>query len=252
MVSRRVAFVSDIHGNLPAFSAVLEELERRGPFDAIVGGGDFAAAGLYPTECVERLRSLGWPCVRGNTEEWVVEAATDGRMPARDVPEEMQARGPALRAVDRWCAERLSDDAIQYLGQLPLCWQMDGPSGQRLVFVHATPSSPHPVIAPDATDELMEHVLEDADAQVLLYGHIHFAYLRQVGDKTIGCIGAVGMPMDGDPRPCWAIAEDNGAGWRVEHVRVEYDRDGYLANLAASDFPNAGAHAAAIRAAGAS
>jgi len=249
MATSRVAFVSDMHGNLPAFEAVLAELERRGPFDVIVGGGDFAAAGLYPAECVARLRALGWPAVRGNTEEWVVEAATDGATSARGVPKEMQARGEGLRAVDRFCAERLDDDALEYLGNLPLSWETDGHSGQRLVFVHANPWNTHAVIAPDADDAVLEQALDAADAQLLLYGHIHYAYQRQVGDRTIGCIGAVGAPMDGDPRPCFAIAEDDGGGWRVEHVRVEYDREAYFEDLSASDFPNAEAHVAALRAA---
>ncbi|MEZ4572104.1 MAG: metallophosphoesterase [Thermomicrobiales bacterium] len=61
----RLAFASDMHGNLPAFEAVVAEIERRGPFDGIFGGGDSVINGLYPFECVQKLIDLEWPCVKG-------------------------------------------------------------------------------------------------------------------------------------------------------------------------------------------
>lgn len=250
MAISRVVFVSDMHGNLPAFEAVLAELERRGPYDAIVGGGDFALGGLYPAECLARVQQPGWACVRGNTDEWVVEAATGGQIPAREVPEEMANRGEGLRAMDRYCAERLSTEEVEFLAGLPLMWRMVGPSGRTLAFAHATPWSSHPPFLPDASDAALTQLIDASEADVLLYGHIHRAYLRMVRGRLVGCIGAVGIPADGDPRPCFAIAEDAGDGWSVAHARVQYDRDAYLAELEASDFPNATEQAAMIRSAG--
>lgn len=250
MALSRVAFVSDMHGNLPAFEAVLGELERRGPFDAIVGGGDFAQGGLYPSECLARLRQPGWSCVRGNTDEWVLEAATGGRTLAHEVPPAMADRSAELRAVDRFAADRLSSDDVDFLASLPLLWTGEGVSGRKLAFAHATPWSSHPPVMPDAPDDALTQLLTAAHADALLYGHIHRAYLRVVTGKQVACIGAVGIPADGDPRPCFAIAEDSCAGWTVTHVRVDYDRAAYLAALETSDFPNAAGQAAMIRSAG--
>jgi diadenosine tetraphosphatase ApaH/serine/threonine PP2A family protein phosphatase len=94
-------------------------------------------------------------------------------------------------------------------------------------------------------------MLDEGEADTLLYGHIHYAYTRQVGERTVACVGSVGVPLDGDEHPCFLIAVDDGSGWALEHVRVSYDRDRYLAELARSDLPNASSSIEMIRKAGA-
>ena len=64
----RVAIVSDIHGNRRAFEAVLADMRQAAP-DLILHGGDLAAGGAQPAEIIDQVRSLGWPGVRGNTDE---------------------------------------------------------------------------------------------------------------------------------------------------------------------------------------
>src|SRR5438552_15751837 len=64
----RIAIVSDIHGNLTAFEAVLADLQQAAP-DLILHGGDLADGGASPAEIVDRIRDLGWPGVLGNTDE---------------------------------------------------------------------------------------------------------------------------------------------------------------------------------------
>lgn len=242
----RVAFVSDMHGNLAAFEAVIAHLERLSNLDAVVAGGDYAFNGALPGECVARLRELGWPAVRGNTDEWIVQMATDGRVPVRDCPDEA-AHDEAMKERDRWAVDRLSEDDIAFLTDgLVFDWSTTGPSGQRLKFVHATPWSTHVSIGPDANAATANEMLDRAEADVLLYGHIHFAYLRELDGRQLGCIGAVGIPFDGDPRPCFAIAEDTGDGWTIEHARVDYDQDAYAQQLLASGMPGADGVARAV------
>src|SRR5439155_8425219 len=138
--------------------------------------------GAFPAECLGAVRSAGWPCVRGNTDEWAVEAATDGRVPARGY-EPAQEHSAVQRQVDAWAAERLSADDVVFLQHLPLDWRTTGPSGQRLTFVHATPWSTHPAVMPEADEMLARRMLDEADTDVLLYGHIHTAYVRHVGER---------------------------------------------------------------------
>ena len=242
----RLAFASDMHGNLAAFEAVLAEIERRGPFDTVIGGGDFAFNGLYPAECVRRIRPLGWTCVRGNTDEWVVQAATEGRIPVQNCPPE-QAHGPELIERDKWAAARLMPDLVAYLAEMPLAWSILGPSGQSLKFVHATPWSAHPAVRADASEHEKREMLDRGEVDVLLYGHIHHAYIQTIDGRTLACIGAVGLPFDGDPRPCFAIATDEGDGWSIEHVRVNYDNEAYARELEASDMPGVAGVAGIVR-----
>lgn len=244
----RAAFISDIHGNFPAFQAVLAELDRRGPFEYVVGGGDFAFGGIYPAECLALVRERQFECVRGNTDEWIVELATDGRVPAQGYRPEDRHSG-AVADNDRWQVAHLDSAAIQFLADLPLDWRVVGPSGRRLGFVHATPWSAHENVMPDAPDEVADRMLDAAEVDTLVYGHIHIAYQRDVGSRALACAGAVGLPLDGIPRPSFLIASDEGDGWRLEHVRVEYDREAYAEQLLASDMPNAAVFAGRVRAA---
>lgn len=242
----RLAFVSDMHGNFPAFEAVLAELERRGPFDAIYGGGDYAFNGLYPAECVQTLIDRGWECVRGNTDEWLVEAATDGAVPAQNVPDGMEHSG-ALRERDEWTAAKMSPAQIEFLKALPLSLEFTGPSGQTLALVHATPWSSHPPVWHDADVAEKREMLDRAGSDALIYGHIHYAYQQDIDGKTICCMGATGSPFDGDTSACFAIATDDGDGWAFEHVRAEYGVEGYAQELEASDMPGADGAAKIVR-----
>jgi predicted phosphodiesterase len=246
----RVAFVSDIHGNLPALEAVLEELARREPFDRVVGGGDYATGGLFPKECIDRVRDRDWDFVRGNADEWLVEIATEGEIPAEGwVPE--VAPDEKSKEVMRWNVEYLDPDSVSFLAGLPIEWSVSGPSGQKLVFVHATPDSTHTHLGypPDASEDIFLPMFEQTGADVLLHGHIHHAYVRTIGELTLGCVGSVGLPFDRDARACFAIATDDGTGWRVEHIRVPYDREAYLTGVMESTMPNADEYAAKVRSA---
>jgi predicted phosphodiesterase len=234
----RIAFVSDVHGNLPALEAVLEELQKLEPFDRVVGGGDYAAGGAYPQECLARVRPLGWDFVRGNADEWMVEIATGGRIPAKGhVPEAVP--NAAVRELLAWGAGRLGDDDIDFLAGLELVWSMTGPSGQNLVFAHATPTSTHISFPPDAADSIVLPMFDETGADVFLHGHIHYAYLRQTSKGMLGCVGSVGLPFDRDPRPCFLIATDDGTGWHLEHRRVTYDNESYAVSLIESGIPHA-------------
>lgn len=232
----RIAFVSDVHGNLHALEAVLMDLQVAGPFDRIVGGGDYTVGGAFPKESLNRVRNLGWDYVRGNADEETVEQATGGRIPVHNRPAGMELDAQTIETVN-WGVARLSPDDIAFLSGLEIQWTIEGPSGQRLVYVHATPDSTWPGYPPDVDESVFLPMFEQTGADVLLHGHIHHAYLRDVSAGRLGCVGSVGLPFDGDPRPCYLVAEDSGSGWTLEHRRVSYNNQRYADALLASGTP---------------
>ena len=106
-----------------------------------------------------------------------------------------------------------------------------------LVVVHATPWSISDVIRPDAAEHEVRRVFQEADAAVVVYGHIHQAYIREVLGKLLVNTGSVGVPFDGDWRASFATLTSDGSRWKASLHRVPYDRDAAIAASRRSDNP---------------
>lgn len=232
----RVAFLCDVHGNRPALEAVLPELERRGPFDAIVGGGDYITRGLDDAGVVTLLRDASWTAyLRGNSEDRVLGvAAAEGRI-AGDGPRDGNA---AENPLVRHALDHLDNDDLKFLAGTTVTWRAVGPSGQRLLCAHALPDDPYQHLWPDAPAEDVDQLLDTYDADVYLYGHIHLSYVRRTERGLIANAGTVGGPnRDWNLHPCFLLAEDTGEGWTLRHVTVPYDHEAHLRALIEAGIP---------------
>lgn len=205
----RVAVFSDVHGNRPALHAVLADIDAQRP-DVTVCGGDLAFGGPDPEGSVQRVIALAAPCIRGNTDEWLTPDATE--------------RDPIVE----WTRSRLSAASRAYLGTLPFAHRIDD-----LAIVHATPWSISDLIPKDAGATRIRHVLAEARAAAVVYGHIHQAWIGHApGAGLLVNSGSVGFPFDGDPRPSYALLDQASGVWRASVRRVAYDVD-----RAAASFP---------------
>jgi len=214
----RLAVVSDIHGNLPALEAVLADLEQTRP-NAVVLGGDLALGGPHPVEVVDRLRQLRWPSVLGNTDEALDE---------QRLPEKLRTSFVGQAAART--REMLGPERVAWLTSLPLEWRGDG-----VAVVHATPGDCWPIVAHDAPDEKLREVFGAAGVPNAIYGHIHHAYVRELGGLRVANSGSVSLSLDGDMRACYALIDDG----RIEHRRVEYDIERVASDFESIDYPNA-------------
>lgn len=222
----RVAVVSDIHGNLLALEAVIADLAGVRP-DVIVNGGDLALGGPRPVEVVDRIRELGWPSVRGNT---------DAALDQAQMPERAQ-RGfvgaPAART-----RELLGEDRVHWLSTLPMEWR-----GDDIAVVHAAPGDCWKIIDHDAPDETLRETFAPLNVATAVYGHIHHAYVRQLDGLTVTNSGSVSLALDGDVRAAYAVID----GGRVTHRRVAYDANRVAAEMIAMRYPQADAYAAWLK-----
>jgi putative phosphoesterase len=222
----RLAVVSDIHGNLPALEAVLADLEKTHP-DAVVLGGDLALGGPHPIEVVDRLRELGWPSVRGNTDE----ALDESRLPEN-------ARSGFLAQAAARTREMVGPERAAWLIGLPLEWRGDG-----TVVMHATPGDCWSIVLHDAPDEKLQEVYGALGVPTSVYGHIHHAYVRRLDGLTVANTGSVSLSLDGDTRACYAIFEDGD----IRHRRIEYDIESVAADYEKIGYPNAAEYARWLR-----
>ncbi len=232
----RVAIVSDIHGNLQAFEAVLDAIEAS-ECEELWCLGDLVGYGADPDACVELARRHAAICLAGNHDMGV----------RGDLPLEQFSRGAALAA--RWTQETITADTLGYLSGLePVMLE------EKVGLFHASPRDP---VWEYVLSALQADLCLDAQThRVCLIGHSHVAlsFCRVPGEAASGQTrtdgeeldldegewlvnpGSVGQPRDGDPRAAWLELDLDG-GTALYH-RVEYDIDAAAAAIRAARLPD--------------
>ncbi|HIE10479.1 MAG TPA: metallophosphoesterase [Kiritimatiellae bacterium] len=214
----KYAILGDIHSNLEALTAVLEDVKALG-VDKYVCVGDIVGYNSNPQECLQIVRSLDCETVRGNHDQYCSH------------DESLTGFHPLAADVVDWTRQQLSPEEKKYLRELPLVKQVEG-----FTVVHSTLDNP----------EMWGYVFDALDAEanfnyqvtsVCFYGHTHvplafekaelvrgglYEKIRiQVGRKYFINVGSVGQPRDGDPRAAYAIYDL--AKNEIRLRRVPYD-----------------------------
>ncbi len=199
------AVLYDIHGNMPALEAVIEDARTAGA-ERFVLGGDYALMGAYPREVVGLLGTLGATWIRGNADRWA--SGDDHDMPA------------APAAARPYCRQQLGSATITRLNALDTHTTIDG-----TLFCHASPHSDMEPFWPDPADTEGQ-LLEGVDEQIVVFGHTHLQFSRESGNHLLVNPGSVGLPWDGDRRAAYALW---AGGREFDLRRVEYDSAVYVA-----------------------
>ncbi|MDE2999984.1 MAG: metallophosphoesterase family protein [Gemmatimonadota bacterium] len=213
-----VAAISDIHGNVAALNAVLEDLQSQ-PVDRLVVAGDLVLSGPRPAESLDAIRDLEIPTIYGNTDQLVFdEQHSEERLD--------------------WVREKLGTDGLSYLKGLPFEHRITPPGGRSpeddLLIVHATPADvngmlvlqPVPFSQRPVTPEAEARtLLGDARANLIVAGHLHYASCGVPCGQRYSIIDSVGFPYDGDHRAGYAGVRWDGQEWHVENHRLGYDYD---------------------------
>jgi len=224
----RIAIMSDIHGFDLALRNVLDDIEANGPFDAIVAAGDLCETGPRPDEVVRILQERGIQAVEGNTDVGVIKAA-QGRDDAPNL---------------RYAAERLGTEGVAWLAALPFEIRFTPPGstghGDDLLIVHANPHNLEDSLDPDCSDEQLLKLIEPVDAAMIVFGHVHICYIREVGRYLLMDVSAVGNSKNGDLSSKWGIAtwNDTTRAWSGELRRVPYPLEATKAEIRECGVPN--------------
>jgi predicted phosphodiesterase len=223
----RIAIISDIHGNLTALEAVLADLRQTSP-DLTLHGGDLAANGANPAKVVDKIRDLGWPGVRGNTDEmlWAPECLSEL---AAQVPK-LQPLFSAFQEMVPKTREWLGEERLTWLHGLPQTLRR-GP----VALVHASPDNLWRAPLPAASDAELQSVYGPLGAPIAVYAHIHRPYIRRLPEMSVANTGSVSLSYDGDPRASYLLLDDLNLTIR----RVEYDLDAETRALLQCGLPRA-------------
>jgi len=253
---RKFAVVSDIHGNLPALNAVLDDAKNRG-INEFIFAGDYCLSGPFPDGCIAALMSLKHTyIVRGNEEKYLENLIgkdrsnwTDGQM-----------------QVTYWCFRNTAPEHLQFLTELPSylefrvngvkihlshhssTWISDcefrliGPAvlAKRYEETDVTPESHRlDVHCRFLHDPDFQDSLQTLEEGVYLFGHSHVQWNWQDADRNVFLInpGSCGLPLDfiQDSVPYTVLSVSESGAVSIEEVRVPFDKWAYAEVLRNSE-----------------
>lgn len=219
-----IAALYDIHANLPALEAVLEEIRQLG-IDQIIVGGD-VLPGPMPRETLARLLDLDIPAqfIYGNGETAVLEQMA-GKDPAA-VPE-------PYRPIIRWTAQQLDPKHQRFLSAWPKTLSMEISGIGEVLFCHATPRNENEIFTRLTPEERLLPIFGSLNVPLLVCGHTHMQFDRIVGTVRVMNAGSVGMPF-GEPGADWLLL-----GPKIELRHTHYDLARAAEQIRQTDYPEA-------------
>lgn len=209
---KKVAVISDVHGNAVALAAVLGEIELEG-VDLIVSCGDLTW-GPLPEETFELARDLNARFVRGNADRAVLERVSESER-------------------DQWMQEHHSEELRDFLASFEdtVSIEVDDLGAVRLC--HGSPRSDEECVTPATPEERVREFSADVDEKIIVSAHVHLQFDRDVAGIRSVNAGSVGLPYEDGPGAYWAIL-----GPDVEFRRTDYDVEATIERYRSIGPPN--------------
>lgn len=208
----KIAVISDIHGNVTALNAVLQDIKTEG-CERIFCLGDLAMAGSAPRETIEIIKNLqNLTIIQGNTDKMIVDAYNG-----------FEYGNSLMETALKDDIKYLDEEQIKYLKNLPKQKEIFI-EGFKILLVHGSPRANNENISPDLPIEKIEEIIKDTDADIILCGHTHLPCGFQTStNQTVINDGSVGRPRGNNTDSCYAIIEFKDGSFEVKHKFVSYN-----------------------------
>lgn len=209
-----LAVLSDIHGNLPALTAVLEDLR---PFqvDHVIVPGDVINWGPFSRQVMERVVREGWAVIRGNNEYYLLDYDTP-RAPAA-------WQDTAQYPIPAWLHGQLNGRWRHIIAAWPDTLSLRFPDAPPIRVVHGSPRSNTEPIVSTNTDNEIEQMLAGVEETTVIAAHSHLGMERWSGRWQILNAGSVGVPLEGVQAATYMLLEGDPSGWRPTWRTVPFD-----------------------------
>lgn len=246
-----IALFSDIHANLPALEGFFQDVDSKKP-DAIYCLGDLVGYNIWPNEVINEIRKRGIPTIAGNYDFGIGRKSDDcGCAYKTDIE---KANGAVSISFTN---EIVKDEERKYLRTLPAHIKVEFQLNNdkiNLLLVHGSPRRINEYLFEDREEKSMLRIMQDADADIMCFGHTHKPYHRVLANnedekeryRHAINIGSVGKPKDGDSRGGYVLLHINDASdihdkdsIKVEFIRFEYDIEKAAKAVENSPLPNA-------------
>jgi putative phosphoesterase len=246
----KIALFSDIHANLPALEAFFADVEKRTP-DVIYCLGDLVGYNVWPNEVINEIRKRNIPTIAGNYDFGIGRMSDDcGCAYKTDQEKEMG------KISISYTNSVVGEDQRLYLRTLPAHIRLEFQINDDkliLLLVHGSPRKINEYLFEDREEKSLLRIIEQADADILCFGHTHKPYHRILNSEKNGTfhfrhainIGSVGKPKDGNPQGGYVmltINEDTNISDKesvtVDFIRFDYDVEKAAKGVEGSPLPS--------------
>jgi putative phosphoesterase len=226
----KFAVFGDIHGNIEALKAVYSAARASG-VEKMYHLGDLGGYSPFVNEVVGFLIERTIEGVQGNYDETVANDREHCGCKSEDPMQEEMAN----RSFE-WTKQHASQKTRDYLRKLPLSISFIA-QGKKVLLFHATPSKNNLYWYEDRPEKFFREMAGKVDADILVYGHTHKPYRKDIENKIFINAGSVGKPKDGDPRACVTLIDITAEKVSVEFLRVPYDVEKTAQAIVTSGLP---------------
>ncbi len=229
-VTMRLAVMSDIHGFSLALERVLADVAAQAevaPFAETIVAGDLCEVGPAPAAVLDRLQTFDFTVLLGNTDRDLVDVALGAGESGAD-----------------FALDQIGAPGVAYLAELPFSRRITPPGGSSpdddLLAVHANPHDLERKLTPEMSDRELRETIGDTRAAVIVFGHHHVAYRRELDEMLLVDVSAVGNPKDGDLRCKYGILtwSPEARRWEAEIRRLPYPLAETEVQVRASGLPD--------------
>lgn len=232
----RIAFISDIHGNFTALSAVLADINSQS-IDQIVCLGDTVTLGPQPRETLTALRELKCTYIMGNHDSATLnpENALQYDIASHLIPDL------------QWCRNKLSPNDLEFIASFKPMHEIHLPHGNHILAYHGSPLSFTDILQSTTPNEDLDNYFKGQDANIFIGGHSHIQMVRRYDHKLVLNSGSVGnafrfaytpgKPVYLLPWAEYLIISQNGDSLGIDARRVYFDIDELLKQVKESQVP---------------
>lgn len=220
----RIAFLSDLHGNIHALTAVKRFLQEH-IVNQVVVLGDFVGYGASPGPVIDFVEREGWPATLGSSDLRV----------ALDFGERAGRTGVADQVL-QWTKETLTPEQMEFLRRLPPGGRVNTPIG-RIRYFHGSPRDPEQKLDLMGQENDLATLAEELGAKVIVVGGTHVPFVRTVGETIFVDPGSVGLSLNHEPGADVAIVDCVGRKPKVSLHKVPYDYSSSAFDIMAWNLP---------------
>ncbi|MBZ4686375.1 MAG: phosphoesterase, family [Clostridiales bacterium] len=226
----RLAVFADVHSNIHALKAVLEDIASK-EVDEIICAGDLVGYGAFPNEVIEEIKNSNIKTVMGNYDDGVGFQRLICGCDYKDAKSQDLGEKSIL-----WTKKNTSGDNKEFLRSLPHELYLNI-SGRKIKIVHGSPRRLNEYLFEDFPEGELEKIFSEHPCDILICGHTHLPYKRNVNNKIIINVGSVGKPKNGSPDAMYALIEiDNEV--KCEFISVKYDYESAARAIEESELPD--------------